>query len=341
MNASRWTPTAAPVPLSVDEEIKTLKNDLARWLLSRFDTKTWWNVALTTLIAQAVLGRASDLLKEVVKWLFGFAWEGLKCLASPCVGCVALCADGCCRVLGRADQVATVSSHDLELNERAPINRPPPDRESRGETGVLGLSDWTSIESMMRSHKPSFAEVRTELGWDNRRVHAGCVAFSRLVFWHWAQPVAFAGTFWRFHSQLDRFQVVTAMIVLARELLYFFCTAILAWQNAAFLLTRPFRAIERDVWGIPRLLFFVLMPEKFVLTAMQSSASVLVCFVASTFMDLWSLIGLLVGIHHGNLPLPMMISFAITSTAGVLFCAAIFLPTLLTLFVHNCILPRH
>ncbi|CAE7213838.1 SLC4A10, partial [Symbiodinium pilosum] len=152
------------------------------------------------------------------------------------------------------------------------------------------------------------------------------LAAFRLVFWHWMQPSAYALLLYAwsddpyFRSSGSSFQIVMALAVLIREVMYFLCTSLALVQCPAFLLVDVPATWRSGARG--EAFASVMMPEKFLGWYLQgavpsqatsrrfnSYCGTVLVLDGCSFLALWAgLAG-----WTARPPLPIMVCYTITA----------------------------
>ena len=126
-------------------------------------------------------------------------------------------------------------------------------------------------------------------------------------------------TFITYFDKIDHLQRIFGLIILCREFLYFILTIVGLFINPLYLLVsigsahdQPHNNFLHKFWSV---IFYVCAPEKFILVCLKWRDGEWICFFMTLLClpDLFCVIGFIYGIYINNLPIPLGISYAVTS----------------------------
>ena len=182
---------------------------------------------------------------------------------------------------------------------------------------LLAEYDPDAVTLNDREMITDWEEARKKLGWS--RGMALCAGALRLILWHALQPLAYAATLWAFYQRLDPVQQILACIVLGREALFLLLLAVACRVCPAFLLVNVAAKKNNAIWQI----MFVLCPEKWIAGVVGGDRGGCGVVLIVGLCDLCSLGGLILGIVKGDLPVPLGISYGVTTLAGFAFAGLV------------------
>jgi hypothetical protein len=264
------------------------------------------DVVVSTLPAVLRALLITPLVEKVLRWVTGYQSEGMSFFATLLLGG------------GNADGAA----------------------RSAGWAAIVG----SSVLEPQRRAQSSWAEARGDRGLTERQAVSSSV--TKLVLWHWIQPVPYLFVLHVFWHSLDYVQQIVGSIVAVREMLYLGATLLACASCPSFLLLDPFtmwnEATSRaDRWV--RLLAYLLTPHNYVVLCLanrfRSRARLFVMVgavqVMADFASCYALFDLLTGIivdakqaelqpgvpvdgaaHH---PTALVCGYAITAVGFLLF----------------------
>ena len=220
----------------------------------------------------------TPLVEKVVRWVTGYESQGMSLFATLLLG--GGNADG---TAARAGWVAIAGPSVL---------------------GDVVVAEQEA-EHPQRHAQSTWAEARQDRGLTERQAMSSSV--TKLVMWHWIQPVPYLFVFWVFQGGLEQNQQIVGSIVAVREILYLGATLLACASCPSFLLLDPFTlwneaASRADRWV--RLLAYVLTPHNYVVLCLanrfRSRARLFVMVgavqVVADFASCYALFDLLTGI---------------------------------------------
>ena len=185
---------------------------------------------------------------------------------------------------GRSDEIAAAMEsrkHERHLAEQHLIQREAQHKRELQLTGVGGLvrmlltghglrpvprlkAGWVAITDDA-SAQSTWHEARESLGLTVQQ--AVGVSVTKLLLWHWSQPVAFLSVFFVYYCQLDRKEVIFGLVVTAREVLYLATTLAGILVCPAYLLldmSTVWDEAESKMSAYWHLAMYILTPHNYV-----------------------------------------------------------------------------
>lgn len=163
----------------------------------------------------------------------------------------------------------------------------------------------------------SWNEEREKLGYTMRM--AVVVSVARIVAWHLLQPLLYALTFYCYSDEMVGVELILGFCVLLRELIYT-TTVFIAIRKkpAVFLYSPKVNSLENNI-------FYIAMPEKFILWELDDEGCVGSLFVYFTCAcDICALAALILAFSHHRQWGPLMIGYGVTAVSGIVFlCVAL------------------
>eukprot|EP01050_Picozoa_sp_SAG11_P018511 SAG11_NODE_2809_length_2946_cov_70.570776_2_plen_764_part_00 len=186
------------------------------------------------------------------------------------------------RLDSRADDINAVIAQQREQHERE-LQRV----KSGGVGGLLRLlltghglkpvprlaASWIAItdDTLPQS---TWHEARESLGLDVRQAIG--VSITKLLLWHWSQPLAFLLVFYAYGCELEPIQVCFGLVVAAREVLYLTTTMAGIVACPVYLLldvSSVWSESETSVQGCWRLAVYILTPHNYVALCLSTRFS--------------------------------------------------------------------
>ena len=163
----------------------------------------------------------TPLVEKVLRWVTGYQSEGMSFFATLLLG--GGNADGAAASAGWAAIVgASVLGHAVVVEEL--------------EAEVVAAAGGG--QQPQRRAQSSWAEARGDRGLTERQAVSSSV--TKLVLWHWIQPVPYLFVLHVFWHSLDQVQRIVGSIVAVREMLYLGATLLACASCPSFLLLDPF-----------------------------------------------------------------------------------------------------
>jgi hypothetical protein len=137
----------------------------------------------------------------------------------------------------------------------------------RVDAGYLAVADDAT-------RQVTWHQARESLGLNTRQAVA--VSITKLVLWHWSQPIAYLFVFRVYFCELDNEQVIFGLVVAAREVLYLATTLAAAVACPAYLLVDI-----RTTWmeacstkaACGRVAMYILTPHNYVVLCLATHFS--------------------------------------------------------------------
>eukprot|EP01084_Bolivina_argentea_P317305 550135_1 len=153
-----------------------------------------------------------------------------------------------------------------------------------------------------------------------------CAAFTisltRLVFWHWMQPLLYWFVLYAYWDLLDKGQQILGLIVGGRECIYFILTIFGLCINPTFLMPDLKATWKYKKETIP---IYVIAPHAYVFACVApktDSPGIIDClnclgFVTLILMDLCGAVAFVWAFIVKNVYVPMMIGYSVTAIGGL------------------------
>ena len=177
---------------------------------------------------------------------------------------------------------------------------------------VVGSSEGQSgvTLSAVEGRSLTWSEASERLG---HNYNAACsISFLRLLFFHWSQPIGYGIALYIYWTNISRLQLLLGCVVAFREGIYVVLTLVALCRNPAYLLVDSSATFKSSGWN---LLLYIVCPEKFVYFCLGLETNIPLFLLI--LCDFSAIAALVVAVYTNNMPVPLMIGYAVTALGGI------------------------
>ena len=181
-----------------------------------------------------------------------------------------------------------------------------------------------------------------DVTWNNAQIVQGLnrnaallVSFTRLVFWHWMQPMMYFWALYAGWGHIGDEEKMFARGVALREGIYLLLTLVALCVNPSYLLVDLRSSWRETRTAHPNaksdVITYVFAPERYVAGAIAKGSSngfVVICLGMLPIFDLFSILALMCSISHGKddgIYVPLLVGYSVTACGHtyviILWCA--------------------